>query len=79
MAATVALSALALLILFGLGWTVLRHERADETERFQRAREITTSWAEPGPHYLTVPDSAPPAEPEPAASDTGRDGAAHPA
>ena len=46
---------LALAVIAGLGWGVLRYERTDETERFNRAREITSSWAEPGPRFQTVP------------------------
>ncbi len=46
---------LALSVIAGLGWGVLRYERSDETERFNRAREITSSWAEPGPRFQTVP------------------------
>lgn len=38
-----------------LGWGALRQDRPDETERFHRAREITSSWAEPGPRLQTVP------------------------
>jgi hypothetical protein len=52
---TTVLLLLALAVVAALGWGVLRHERSDETERFNRAREITTSWAEPGPHLQTVP------------------------
>jgi hypothetical protein len=52
---TTVLLLLALAVLAGLGWGALRHERTDETERFNRAREITSSWAEPGPRYQTVP------------------------
>jgi hypothetical protein len=47
--ATVALSAAAVVVVGLLVWAFLRHDRADETERFHRAREITTSWAAPGP------------------------------
>jgi len=51
---------LAVLLLIGsLGWGAVRRERADETERFHRAREITSSWAEPGPRFQTVPPSYP--------------------
>lgn len=56
---------LVAVIVVVLLWGVFRHERTDETERFNRAREITSSWAEPGPHYQTVPD-APADEPGPA-------------
>jgi len=51
MSATLALSAIAVLVVLGLGWGVLRRERSDETERFHRASEITSSWAEHGPRY----------------------------
>jgi hypothetical protein len=47
MVAPLVLSVLALLVVAGLVWAALTHERADETERFNRAREITTSWADP--------------------------------
>jgi hypothetical protein len=47
----------AVLVLCSLAWGVLRRERTDETERFHRAREITSSWAAPGPRFQTVPDA----------------------
>jgi hypothetical protein len=47
--ATVAISAAAVVVVGLLVWAFVRHDRADETERFHRAREITTSWAAPGP------------------------------
>jgi hypothetical protein len=66
---TIALTAAAVLVVGLLVWALVRHERVDETERFHRAREITTSWAAPGPQ---VHDTNPPAAPvEAPAPDTG--------
>jgi len=45
----------AVAVIGSLGWGVLRRERVDETERFHRASEITSSWAAPGPRFQTVP------------------------
>ena len=57
-----ALTAAAVLVVGVLVWAVLRHDRADETERFHRAREITTSWAAPGPQvHDSRPTAVPPA------------------
>ena len=56
MGLTLVLLLLAAVVLVGLVWGVLRIDHVDETERFHRAREITTSWAEPGPRFQTVPD-----------------------
>ena len=37
---------LAALVLVGvLFWAAGRHDRSDETERFNRARELTSSWS----------------------------------
>ena len=77
MAPTFALSALALVVLIGLAWGALRHERTDETDRFHRASEITSSWAEPGPHFQTVPDVPAGRDSERAAGDRGQDGTPH--
>ncbi len=55
MVLTTVLLLLAAGVLAGLVWGVLRHERTDETDRFNRAREITSSWAEPGPRFQAVP------------------------
>jgi hypothetical protein len=75
MAPTLALCALALVVVIGLAWSVLVRERTDETERFHRASEITSSWAEPGPHFQTVPEVAAGRAGEPAAAEGSRDGA----
>ena len=56
---TALLLVAAVLLIGSLGWGALRHERVDETARFHRAREITSSWAEPGPRYQTVPPTHP--------------------
>jgi hypothetical protein len=58
-------------VLGSVGWGVLRHERVDETERFHRASEITSSWAAPGPRFQTVPADGPPADAGP--KQPGRD------
>jgi hypothetical protein len=52
---TALLLFVAVVVVGSLGWGALRRERADETERFHRAREITSSWAAPGPRFQTVP------------------------
>jgi hypothetical protein len=59
MVAPLVLSVLLLLLVSGLAWAVLSHERVDETERWNRAREITSSWADPsGQQQLAhVPDA----------------------
>ena len=86
MLTTIALTAAAVLVVGLLVWALVRHERVDETERFHRAREITTSWAAPGPqvHDTNPPVSSPvvtpveepadaaPAEPAPAAQTPAR-------
>jgi hypothetical protein len=59
----------AALVVGSFAWGTLRRERADETERFHRAREITSSWAEPGPRFQTVP----PTEPTDWSGDRGRE------
>ena len=61
MVAPIVLSVLLLIVVAGLAWAVLSHERTDETERFNRAREITTSWADPSKteDRVTVPDDTP--------------------
>ena len=57
MVAPLVVSVLLLVLVAGLVWAVLAHERTDETERFNRAREITSSWA--GAEPVLVPDDAP--------------------
>jgi hypothetical protein len=52
---TALLLLVAAVALCSLGWGVVRRERTDETERFHRASEITSSWAAPGPRFQTVP------------------------
>jgi hypothetical protein len=47
MLAPIVFSVLLITVVAGLAWAVLTHERTDETERFNRARELTTSWADP--------------------------------
>jgi hypothetical protein len=47
MVAPLVLTVLLLLFVTGLVWVAFTHERTDETERFNRAREITSSWADP--------------------------------
>ena len=56
---TALLLFVAVVVVGSLGWGALRRERADETERFHRAREITSSWAAPGPRFQTVPGDWP--------------------
>jgi hypothetical protein len=48
---TYALLGLAAVVVIGLlFWAANRHDRTDETERFQYARELTSRWsAEGGP------------------------------
>jgi hypothetical protein len=55
---TALLVLIAVFTLGSLGWGALRRERTDETARFHRAREITSSWAAPGPRFQTVPAEA---------------------
>ena len=52
---TAVLLIAAVVVLVSLGWGAVRRERTDETERFHRASEITSSWAAPGPRFQTVP------------------------
>lgn len=47
MLAPLALSVLIVLVVVGLVWAAMTRERPDETERFNRARAITSSWADP--------------------------------
>jgi hypothetical protein len=57
MAVPLLLTALVLLCLAGLTWLALTREHVDETDRFNRARDITNAWADPAPAALAyVPD-----------------------
>ena len=56
MVAPLVLAVLLVVVVASLVWLVLVHERTDETERFHRAREITTSWAYGDP--VLVPDDS---------------------
>jgi hypothetical protein len=47
MLAPLVLSVLIVLVVGGLVWAAMTRERPDETERFNRARAITSSWADP--------------------------------
>jgi hypothetical protein len=49
MVAPLLLTVVLLLVVAGLAWLALTHERVDETDRFNRARLITSSWAETDP------------------------------
>ena len=46
MLAPLVLSVLIVLVVAGLVWAAMTRERPDETERFNRARAITSSWAD---------------------------------
>ena len=67
MVPTVLLSVAIVVVVLGLLWAVLRRDHVDETERFHRASQITSSWAAPGPstHPGAGGASAPLAQPEP--------------
>ena len=67
MVTTVLLSVAAVVVVLALLWVVLRHDHVDETERFHRASQITSSWASPGPstHPAAGAASAPLPQPEP--------------
>jgi hypothetical protein len=60
------LTLMTVLIVVALAWAVLRRPRGDETERFHRARELTTSWASGG-------DDVPASVPGAADADPARD------
>ena len=47
MLATLVLSVLIVVVVVALVWAAMSRERPDETERFNRARAITSSWADP--------------------------------
>jgi hypothetical protein len=47
MVQTMLLALAAVAVVGGLVWAVTRSRRGDEVERFQRAREITSSWVDP--------------------------------
>jgi hypothetical protein len=47
MVAPLLLVALVVLCVAGLAWLALTREHVDETDRFNRARAITNSWADP--------------------------------
>lgn len=47
MLAPLVLSVLIVVVVVGLVWAAMSRERPDETERFNRARAITSSWADP--------------------------------
>jgi hypothetical protein len=47
MVAPLLMTVLALLVVAGIAWVALSRDRVDETARFNRAREITSSWADP--------------------------------
>jgi hypothetical protein len=49
MVAPLLLIVVLLLVIAGLAWLALTHERVDETDRFNRARLITSSWADNEP------------------------------
>jgi hypothetical protein len=44
---TMLIAAAAVLVVAGLIWVVSRDKRGNEVARFQRAREITSSWVDP--------------------------------
>ena len=62
MLAPLVLSVLIVVVVAGLVWAAMTRERPDETERFNRARAITSSWADPEApstplgEPVTVPD-----------------------
>ena len=61
MVAPLLLAALVVLCVAGLAWLALTREHVDETDRFNRARAITNSWADPAslpsePQAQRVPD-----------------------
>ena len=53
MLAPLVLSVLIVVVVVGLVWAAMSRERPDETERFNRARAITSSWADPQADPLT--------------------------
>jgi hypothetical protein len=66
MVAPLLLTIVLFLVVAGLAWLALTHERVDETDRFNRARLITSSWAETDPSVwlgeerpARVPDTEP--------------------
>ena len=66
MVAPLLLIVVLLLVIAGLAWLALTHERVDETDRFNRARLITSSWADKEPSVwlgeerpVRVPDTEP--------------------
>jgi hypothetical protein len=44
---TMLIAAVAVFVVAGLIWSVSRDRRGNEVARFQRAREITSSWVDP--------------------------------
>jgi hypothetical protein len=65
---------LAVVVVLLLVWAVARRDRVDETERFHRASQITSSWASPSAPATpqAAPSPAPQAAPSPA-PDAGPD------
>jgi hypothetical protein len=77
MVAPVLMILTVLLVLVGLVRLALGHERVDETDRFNRAREITTSWADADhPAWLDLTDGEHGPEPRVDAPDAGPRGRA---
>jgi hypothetical protein len=66
---TVLLAVLAALVVGGLVWLVLRRERLDDGQRFSKAREITSSWANGSQPYAFRGHDAPHDGPEQAGQD----------
>ena len=57
MLAPLALSVLIVAVVAGLVWAAMTRERPDETERFNRARAITSSWADPMADPMADPEA----------------------